>query len=746
MNAVVAHPSSDVMLSEALELATMGLAVFPLRGKKPTTAHGCKDATTAPDLIRRAWRAHPGANIGVATGSPSGVFVVDIDGPAGEAALSTLETAHGALPPTVEVRTGRGRHLYFEMPTGRLVANSTAKLGPKIDVRGEGGYVVAPPSVHPDTKTAYAYANEVYTFAAAPEWLLGLISRPIPNKPVSKAATSLAAAVAAVVQCPAPTPFELERLRGALAVIPLEDYETWTRVGMALHWLEEQSGEWSPFARSLWDESSRRSPKFDPQGQDKAWDSFGRGYDGPKVTLGTVFELAKRHGFAEPAFDPAHHGGTPASPPSPNGALFPAAPLVWPVKHPETGKPVDDERNVAAALQHMQVSVWFDAFNHTYRMAGLSAFDAGSELSDAAIREVRARLERAGLKIAREKLFDHVLAIGHRLQRHPVKDFIGTLRWDGVARLDSLLPAYFGAPDTPLVRSFGACVLIAAVRRVQRPGTKFDTMLVLEGAQGVGKSTALHVLAGKDWFSDALELGANPRVTIEQTAGKLIVEVSELNGIRSKDTELVKAQLARTVDRARLSYARAAVDVPRQFVLVGTTNSAAYLADQTGNRRFWPVRVGRIDLAGLRRDRDQLWAEAAVREEKGEPIHLSEKLWAAAAQEQDQRTLADPVRECLEELLDGIVGAITKEDVLLALGIARHDGSLARAHAQHGRTVYQTMLDLGWTNRKLTTPNGRRVNAWAKGDGSRWFTHLAGRFVPHQNMPPVLAAVVGKTA
>jgi hypothetical protein len=193
------------MLKHALGLARRGLYVFPCRprDKVPATAHGCRDATVDPALIETWWR-QDNFNIGIATGRRSHVFVLDVDdndvddpaanlhqldaapgepppvaaaGPRGEAALDKLKEQYGKLPPTVEVITARGRHLYFEWPD-RPVRNSAGKLGPGLDIRGEGGYVLAPPSIHPLGR-AYCWSVDCHdAFAHAPQWLLDNIIEP----------------------------------------------------------------------------------------------------------------------------------------------------------------------------------------------------------------------------------------------------------------------------------------------------------------------------------------------------------------------------------------------------------------------------------------------------------------------------------------------------------------------------------------------------------------------------------------
>jgi hypothetical protein len=175
------------MLRTALTLASRGIHVFPCvpRGKVPACEHGCKDATINADIIRQWWRTEPTYNVGIATGAQSGVFAIDIDGGNAEAQLARLEAQHGALPPTVEVITGRaegGRHLYFRYPHDRPVGNSAGRVGPHIDIRGDGGYTLAPPSVHPGGR-AYAWSTDsARTFAPAPIWLLDRVTGPAERK------------------------------------------------------------------------------------------------------------------------------------------------------------------------------------------------------------------------------------------------------------------------------------------------------------------------------------------------------------------------------------------------------------------------------------------------------------------------------------------------------------------------------------------------------------------------------------
>jgi hypothetical protein len=179
-NSQLAHRTRSTMLRTALALAEKGMRIFPCkpRDKVPATPNGCKDATAGAELIRQWWEYEPQYNIGLATGAPSNVFAIDMDGLEAEAELAKLESAHGALPPTVAVITGRGRHLYFQMPPDVSVRNSASQVAPGVDVRGSGGYVLAPPSVHPSGKVYTWSVDSAKAIAAAPAWLLEKVTTP----------------------------------------------------------------------------------------------------------------------------------------------------------------------------------------------------------------------------------------------------------------------------------------------------------------------------------------------------------------------------------------------------------------------------------------------------------------------------------------------------------------------------------------------------------------------------------------
>jgi hypothetical protein len=379
----------------------------------------------------------------------------------------------------------------------------------------------------------------------------------------------------------------------------------------------------------------------------------------------------------------------------------------------EDGKRYSIPENVRILLARIGVSVSYDEFAARYLVKGLPGF--GPVLDDAALLRLRLIAEEDWrLKFGKDRWAEIVTDYARHNTFHPVRQYLGKQTWDGVDRLAGWLVNYAGAEDNEYVRAVAAIVLIAAVRRVRQPGCKFDELLVLESPQGTDKSTALGILAvHEDWFTDDMPLDADSKVLMERIAGRWLVEIAELKGMKRGDVEHVKAALSRRVDKARLAYGRMVTEQPRQCVFFGTTNHGEYLRDTTGNRRFWPVKVNKFDLAALRRDRDQLWAEAAAREAAGESIRLPERLWSAAGEQQAHREVGDPFYEILSARLHGLEGKVRGSDIWEAVGL----GDAKYRTQDHNVRLSATMQKLGWRRPKSVLRfDGKPQLAWVKGE------------------------------
>lgn len=259
------------------------------------------------------------------------------------------------------------------------------------------------------------------------------------------------------------------------------------------------------------------------------------------------------------------------------------------------------------------------------------------------------------------KFKDALLAVvsAERLY-HPIKEYFETLEWDGTERLDTLLIDYLGAEDTQYVRSVTRKTLTAAVARVYEPGIKFDSILVLNGPQGIGKST-LFALLGKQWYSDSLSISdMKDKTAAEKLQGYWILELGELAGIKKVDVETVKSFVTRTDDKFRQSYGVAVESHPRSCIIVGSTNSeGGFLRDITGNRRFWPVHVtgsGKHHPWELQ-DVDQIWAEAIERYRAGEELYLIGRVAADAYAMQQDAMESDDREGVISDYLETLLPA-----------------------------------------------------------------------------------------
>jgi putative DNA primase/helicase len=225
---------------------------------------------------------------------------------------------------------------------------------------------------------------------------------------------------------------------------------------------------------------------------------------------------------------------------------------------------------------------------------------------------------------------------------HPVRAYLEPLVWDGAPRCDMFLSRYFGAEQNNYAAAVGTRWLISAVARVMQPGCQADCMLVLEGEQGIGKSTGLEALFSKLWFADS-PVAIGEKDGFQSLRGRWCIEFGELQSFRGRDVTTIKSFVSARSDNYRPSYSRRTRAFQRQVIFAGTTNEDAYLGDKSGNRRFWPVRCSKVDVAALTTDRDQIWAEAFTRYSNGEAWHIdTPELRALCEQAQESREIDDP--------------------------------------------------------------------------------------------------------
>lgn len=257
-------------------------------------------------------------------------------------------------------------------------------------------------------------------------------------------------------------------------------------------------------------------------------------------------------------------------------------------------------------------------------------------------------LQRQGVTVPTSIAGEAVEVVARDRKFHPVRDYLNGLTWDGKARLWSWLTTYLGVDPSPYASAVGSGWMISAVARIFCPGVKADSCLILEGPQGIKKSSALRALA-QPWFTDEIaDLGSKDAAL--QTQGVWVIEIAELDGMSRSDVGRVKAFMSRQTDRFRPPYGERPIDSGRQCVFAGSVNHSTYLRDETGGRRFWPVecRAAMVDVDGLAEVRDQLWAEAAALYFDGKSWWLdSRELNKAAAEEQSDRYEGDPWDEAI---------------------------------------------------------------------------------------------------
>jgi putative DNA primase/helicase len=379
--------------------------------------------------------------------------------------------------------------------------------------------------------------------------------------------------------------------------------------------------------------------------------------------------------------------------------------LGWGLTRSGNGLPVANLDNAVRVLEcdpSLAGHVWFDDF-----LRRLLTGDPAREWTDADDANLTLYMQREiGIaRMGREAVSQAVMVMAFRDVRHCVRDWLDTLAWDGVPRIDHFFTDHFGADQSDYTMAASRNFWIAMAARAFKPGCKVDNVVVLEGAQGRRKSTALAVIGGS-WYSEQHESATNPKAFAEVLQGKLLIEISEMESFSRAEVNRVKQITSCQYDRFRPSYGRHAIDHPRQCVMVCTTNRDDWNKDETGARRFWPIRCrGDINIEAIQAAREQLFAEAAARFKQGESWWIMPD--AATRAEQRKRYDADPWLEPISGWLTGRT-EVTANDILtdcLRLEI----GKISRADQMR---VASCLRVLGWINGGNSRRAGAVVKLW----------------------------------
>jgi predicted P-loop ATPase len=295
------------------------------------------------------------------------------------------------------------------------------------------------------------------------------------------------------------------------------------------------------------------------------------------------------------------------------------------------------------------------------------------------------------------------ISYAHKSPRNEPRDWMNALEWDGVERIDAMFCHYFGVKHSEHAIAASRNWWISLVARVLSPGSKVDSMVILEGAQGKFKSMALGVIGGK-WYSEAHE-SVTSKDFFMMLQGKFLIEISELDAFSKAETNTIKKVISCQMDRFRPPYGRISIDHPRQCVFVGTTNEKHYLKDATGARRFWPVKIKNINIPDLKRDRDQLFAEAVSKFKSG--VTWWEMPEETKAEQEDRRQHDEwegLISECIS----------TRDEVTIAtLATACLDMPMARLDAMAQRRIGRILHQFGWVARTVRR-DGSTQRVWTE--------------------------------
>lgn len=560
------------------------------------------------------------------------VAVLDLDSHKGETPWADMLTAAGSLMAELEAygmaplafrsTGGLGLHIYLLWDVPQDAYSVRVLLQTALDMcgfkPGDGGVAKCEVEIFPKQNSVAEgkFGNMfILPLAGASVPLCPLTMADLDKAdaagmdwPVSPAVPVLEREVTerslAVTEC-----VEVEKIRAALAAIANDGegvpYDQWRDLVFAVH----QGTGGTADGLALMHEFSARSSKYAPEFLDeRVWPyiSDDNGAEYGAITVGTLWKVAREHGWQEPIeheFDvvPAPVGG--------DGEPVRDLPRF---RRNDNGGIVACAKNLQMALHDPRVSgvrIRFDEFRAEVMLAGPAAEDWRS-FTDADYTRLTIHLEAGGFgKIAKEMLRDVVWLVADENRFDSAREWIGTLQYDGRARIDTFLARYMGADDTPYTRAVSRYLWTALAGRVLSPGCEAPMVPVFIGEQGAGKTRAVKALSPALDFFTELNLAERDAEASRRMRGRLVIELGELRGLHTKDAESIKAFISRTHEEWRVLYKEFNTTFARRFLFVGTTNQNEFLGDETGERRWLPARVGRCDVAAVQRDVLQLWAE-----------------------------------------------------------------------------------------------------------------------------------------
>lgn len=369
------------------------------------------------------------------------------------------------------------------------------------------------------------------------------------------------------------------------------------------------------------------------------------------------------------------------------------------------GKPICNAANVVRLLKNDPTyagHIWHDTFTNE-TLSDLDGLVRPWTDSKTTALMIRLQDDLGMHRVTSSMVHDAIGYFADSDSRHQVRDWLKSLVWDGEERLHGFFTSYMGADPSISIGAFGKNFWVLMVKRAMRPGCQADYMVVLEGSQGIGKTRAMQVIGGK-WYAE-VGITADSEDFERQLQGKLLVEIAELNSFTKSDQSRIKQIITKRVDRYREKYGRTALDHPRSCILVGTTNESEWIKDQTGGRRFWPVKCGRIDFEALKKDREQLFAEALWRLDEGDEGYIVPEEETKALQ--DERRESHPWEEALETELRGRE-SVTLNDAMTYLKIP-----VERMNSASGKTVAHILRRLGFSA-KVSRIQGELKRIWNK--------------------------------